>query len=63
MGELPTARATLERALAIKESAYGLDHPQVAVTLTQLGVGHDAVVGAAGAGASGAGAVAAEHLG
>jgi hypothetical protein len=28
-----------------------------------LGVGHDAIVGAAGAGAAGAGAVAAEHLG
>ena len=36
MGELTAARATLERALAIKEAAYGPDHPQVAITLTHL---------------------------
>jgi hypothetical protein len=33
---LPTARATLERALAITKAAYGPDHPQVAITLTNL---------------------------
>jgi tetratricopeptide (TPR) repeat protein len=32
-----TARALLERALAIKEAVYGPDHPSVAVTLTNLG--------------------------
>ena len=37
MGELPAARTTLERALAIKEAAYGPDHTQVAITLTHLG--------------------------
>src|ERR1035441_6264830 len=38
--------------------------PVLALSLPVLsGVGHDAVVGAAGAGAAGAGAVAAEHLG
>ena len=43
-----------------------LAHPgggRVAAKAAVLGVGHDAVVGAAGAGAAGAGAVAAEHLG
>ena len=42
-----------------------LAHPggsRVAAKTSVLGVGHDAVVGAAGAGAAGAGAVAAEHL-
>ena len=42
-----------------------LPHPgggQVTARAAVLGVGHDAVVGAAGAGAAGAGAVAAEHL-
>ena len=41
-------------------------HPgggRVTAKTAVLGVGHDAVVGAAGAGATGAGAVAAEHLG
>ena len=33
-----TARALLERALAIKEAVYGLEHPEVAVTLTNLGI-------------------------
>jgi tetratricopeptide (TPR) repeat protein len=36
--ELPAARVTLQRALAIKEAAYESDHPQVAVTLDNLGV-------------------------
>jgi tetratricopeptide (TPR) repeat protein len=36
--ELPAARATLERALAIKEAAYEADHSQVAVTLDNLGL-------------------------
>jgi tetratricopeptide (TPR) repeat protein len=31
------ARATLERALDIKESAWGQNHPEVATTLTNLG--------------------------
>jgi Tfp pilus assembly protein PilF len=29
---------TLERALTLKEAAYGPDHPEVARTLTNLGV-------------------------
>ena len=37
MDEPPAARATLERALAIEEAAYGPDHPDVAITLTHLG--------------------------
>jgi Tfp pilus assembly protein PilF len=32
------ALSVLERALAIKEAAYGPDHPEVAITLTNLGV-------------------------
>jgi tetratricopeptide (TPR) repeat protein len=36
--ELPAARATLERALAISEAAYGPDHPQVVNNLTNLGI-------------------------
>ena len=32
------ARATLERALAMKEAAYGPDHPEVAITLANLGI-------------------------
>jgi tetratricopeptide (TPR) repeat protein len=35
--EYATARALLERALAIQESALGADHPEVAVTLHSLG--------------------------
>jgi Tfp pilus assembly protein PilF len=35
--QLTAARATLERALAINEAAYGPDHPRVAVTLGNLG--------------------------
>jgi len=31
-------RTTLERALAIKEAAYGHDHPQVASILTNLSI-------------------------
>jgi len=31
-----TARATLEPALTIEESAYGPDHPDVAMTLRNL---------------------------
>jgi Tetratricopeptide repeat len=34
---LADARATLHRALAIFETAYGPDHPQVAMTLGNLG--------------------------
>jgi hypothetical protein len=36
-GDLPQARAQLERALAIQEASYGPDHPEVARTLTNLG--------------------------
>jgi Tfp pilus assembly protein PilF len=36
--ELRTARATLERALAVEESAYGPDHPGVAGTLGNLSI-------------------------
>ena len=45
-------------------SERGRAHPGSAgvVRSAVSGVGHDAVVGAAGAGAAGAGAVAAEHL-
>jgi len=35
--ELAAARAILDQALAIRESAYGPDHPHVASTLTDLG--------------------------
>lgn len=35
-----TARILLERALTINEAVYGSDHPQVAATLTNLGVAH-----------------------
>ena len=35
--QLTSARATLERALAIKEAAYAPDHPEVAKTLAWLG--------------------------
>ena len=35
---LPAARATLERALAIREAVYGPDHLEVAKTLGNLGV-------------------------
>jgi len=38
MSELPAARATLERALAIFEAAYGPDHPEVTETLGYLGL-------------------------
>lgn len=34
--QLNAARATLQRALAIEEAAYGPDHPQVAITLDSL---------------------------
>lgn len=34
---LPTARASLECALAIFEAAYGPDHPEVAIALANLG--------------------------
>jgi Tetratricopeptide repeat len=37
VGDLAAARATQLRALAIKEAVYGPDHPQVAVTLGNLG--------------------------
>jgi tetratricopeptide (TPR) repeat protein len=35
--ELAAARVSLDQALAIKEAAYGTDHPQVARTLGNLG--------------------------
>ena len=35
-GELAVARATLERALAMKVAAYGPEHPEVARTRTYL---------------------------
>ena len=34
---MPAAQATLRRALAVQESVYGSQHPQVATTLTNLG--------------------------
>ena len=40
LGELPVARATLERALAIFKTIYGPDHPRVAMTLGNLGIVH-----------------------
>src|SRR6266545_1930185 len=36
--ELTAARATLERALAVLEVAFGPEHPQVARTLGELGI-------------------------
>ena len=36
--EFRAALSVLERALAIEEAAYGPDHPEVAVTLTNLGI-------------------------
>ena len=36
-GDLAGAEASQTRALAIKEAAYGPDHPEVALTLTNLG--------------------------
>ncbi|HEV3047946.1 MAG TPA: FxSxx-COOH system tetratricopeptide repeat protein [Solirubrobacteraceae bacterium] len=38
LGELPAARAAQERALKIKEAAYGPSHPEVAKTLNNLGL-------------------------
>jgi Tfp pilus assembly protein PilF len=37
-GEPGKARELLERALAIEEHAYGPDHPEVAITLHNLGI-------------------------
>ena len=37
LGDHAKKRDMLERALAIKERAYGRDHPEVATTLTNLG--------------------------
>ena len=37
LGDYANARDVLERAVAIKERAYGRDHPTVALTLTKLG--------------------------
>ena len=39
LGDHAKKRDVLERALAIKERAYGRDHAQVATTLTNLGKG------------------------
>ena len=36
--QLPEAKATLERALAIEAKAYGPDHPTVAIRLNNLGL-------------------------
>ena len=38
LGELPAARATFERALAMMEAAYGPDHPEVARTRTDMNI-------------------------
>jgi hypothetical protein len=38
LGELPQARAQLEQAIAILETAYGPHDPHVAPTLNNLGV-------------------------
>ena len=38
MGWLKEAMATYQRALAIQEKAYGPDHAEVAITLTNMGV-------------------------
>jgi hypothetical protein len=35
-GELEAARAAFERSLAIREGAYGADHPEVAQSLNGL---------------------------
>ena len=37
LGDLPAARAYLERALAIDERVYGPDHPEVATDVNNLG--------------------------
>lgn len=37
-GQLEEAMAMLKRALAIQEKAYGPDHAEVAITLTDMGV-------------------------
>jgi tetratricopeptide (TPR) repeat protein len=47
--ELRAARAAVEQALPIKEATYGPDHPQVANTLTNLGVVLDELGDLAGA--------------
>eukprot|EP00971_Amphidinium_carterae_P027385 539280-Amphidinium_carterae.1 len=38
LGDYTKQRDYLERALRIKESHYGLEHPAVAQTLTNLGI-------------------------
>jgi tetratricopeptide (TPR) repeat protein len=38
LADLPGARATLERALGIDETAYGADHPEVARDVNNLGL-------------------------
>jgi tetratricopeptide (TPR) repeat protein len=38
LGQLLVARERLERALRIEEAAYGSDHPEVALTLSNLGL-------------------------
>ena len=37
-GKLEAAMAKYKRALTIQEKAHGKDHPQVAITLTNMGV-------------------------
>ena len=38
LGEFEGARASQQRALAIKEAVYGPEHPELALTLTNLGI-------------------------
>jgi len=38
--EYEKAKGMLERALSIKEKAYGADHPEVATTLVNFGLLH-----------------------
>ena len=37
LGDLASARAALERALAIDEAVYGPEHPEVATAVNNLG--------------------------
>ena len=40
MGDTARKKALLERALAIKERHYGPEHPEVAITLFNLGIAY-----------------------
>jgi tetratricopeptide (TPR) repeat protein len=46
LGDAQKSRELLERALAIKEKYYGLDHPEVVTTLTNLGNAYRSLGGA-----------------